>query len=386
VLSFAALAVVRFGLTLSLGPEYDSNANRAESVADAQSSPDTPTPSFLLRTQGTLRMTWRTDANALRLYATAGGKIFFNPAVFDQDTLVLSVGGEDRVRVARFVHLAVIGDYYDAFQLPVSPYRARDFRSGSLLGRIYFADRLGEVALSGGYRGFQYKPDPYFDFQAGQATAYAVARLVFGANDDHELDLAASYHMERRWFAGVVELFADPQDPLGSPPPAIPLPPCAYGHPIAQRCLVAGIDQRRDWFHETGVELTYVGAFLVGVGYGLQLNLSNSFGQSLIRHIVTLKLAYRFPWSLYATLKAQLYASNFLDPVLLDQRFNAMTFVTIEDENRNNVIVDLERPIGSSGLAINARYSIFTNEISPSPVSFLRQVVYLGLTYRVGAR
>jgi len=385
VLSLAALAVVRFGLTLSLGPEYDSNANRAEQVANTE-SPDTPTPSFLLRSQGTLRMTWRTQSNALRLYATGGGKIFFNPAVFDQDVFALSLGGEDRVRVARFLNVAIAADYYDAWQLPVAPYRARDFRSGSAVGRIYFVDPLGEVTLTGGYRGFQYKPDPYFDFQAGQFTAYGVARLVFGYNSDHELDVAATYHMERRWFAGVVELFADPQPPIGSPPPMPPLQPCAYGQPINDRCLIAGSDQRHDWFHETGLEITYVGPLLVGLGYGLQLNQSNSFGQSLIRHIVTLKLSYRFPWSIYATVKAQLYASVYLDPVLLDHVFNTLQFTTIEDENRNNVIVDVERPIGNTGLAVNARYSIFTNEITPSPVSFLRQVVYLGLTYRVGAR
>ncbi len=379
MLSLAALAVVRFGLTLSLGPEYDSNANRAEAVAGTMSA-DTPTGSFLLRSTGALRLTWRTDNNQLRVTLGAGGKIFFNPAVFDQDVFALTIGAEDRVRVARFMHLGVAGDYYDAWQLPVAPFRARDFRSGSALGRIYFVDPLGEVALSGGYRGFQYKPDPYFDFQAAQVTAYAVARLVFGANGDHELDVAATYHMERRWFNGVVELFADP--PKMSPSD----PPCAYGYPIAERCLVAGTDQRADWWHEGGIELTYVGPLLVGVGYGLQLNLSNSFGQSLLRHIVTLKISYRFPWSVYATLKAQLYASVYLDPVLLDTDIHTLTFVTIEDENRNNVIIDLERPIGSTGLAVNARYSVFTNELSPSPVSFLRQVVYLGLTYRVGAR
>ena len=113
---------------------------------------------------------------------------------------------------------------------------------------------------------------------------------------------------------------------------------------IQDYCLVAGSAQRRDWFHETGIELTYVGPLLVGVGYGVQLNLSNSFGQSLIRHIVTLKLAYRFPWSLYATLKAQLYTSVYLDPVLLDRAINSQQFITIEDENRNNVIVDRRAP------------------------------------------
>jgi hypothetical protein len=383
VLALAALAVVRFGLTLSVGPEYDSNANRAEVVAGAE-DPDHPVGSFLLRTTAGARLTWKTDRSVLRLSVGAGGKIYFDPAVFDQDVFALSIAAEERVRVARFFHVALVGDYYDAWQLHIAPFRARDFRSGAALARIYFVDPLGEVALTGGYRGFQYKPDPYFDFQAAQATAYNVARLVFGANGEHELDVGATYHLERRWFNGVIQYFQpDPTAPLGQPGP---MPPCAYGQPIQDRCLLAGKAQRMDWFHEAGLEVTYVGPLLVGLGYGLQLNESNSFGQSLIRHVVTLKLAYRFPWQLYATLKAQLYASVFLDPVLLDRAFNTQQFITIEDENRNNVIVDLERPIGSTGLAVNARYSVFTNEITPSPVSFLRQVVYLGLTYRVGAR
>ncbi len=383
MLSLAALAVVRFGLTLSLGPEYDSNANRAEVVANAE-SPDQAIGSFLLRSTGSALLTWKTSSNILRLAVGAGGKIYFNPAVFDQDVFALTISGEDRVRVARFLHLAIVGDYYDAWQLPVAPFRARDFRSGAALGRIYFVDPLGEVALSGGYRGFQYKPDPYFDFQSAQATAYAVARLVFGANGDHEVDVAATYHFERRWFNGSVQYFQ--QDDTPPPGVAPPVPPCAYGQPIQDRCLVAGSAERDDWFHEGGLELTYVGPLLIGIGYGLQLNLSNSFGQSLLRHIVTFKLGYRLPWSLYATVKAQLYVSLYLDPVLLDRAFNTQQFITIEDENRNNVIVDLERPIGDTGLAVNARYSVFTNELTPSPVSFLRQVVYLGLTYRVGAR
>ncbi|HEY1585354.1 MAG TPA: hypothetical protein VGH63_06665 [Polyangia bacterium] len=386
MLSLAALAVVRFGLTLSLGPEYDSNANRAEIVANSADAPDTPTGSFLLRGTATGRLIWRADRSTLRVTVDAGGKVYFNPAVFDQDVFAINVDAEERVRLARFLHFAVVGDYYDSWQLPVAPYRARDFRSGAPLARLYFVDPLGEVVLTGGYRGFQYKPDPYFDFQAAQATAYAVARLVFGKNDEHELDIAATYHFERRWFNGVVEYFQPDHEPFVPDPMSGHTAQCAYGLPIQSYCLFAGTDERRDWFHEAGIELTYVGPVLVAVGYGIQLNLSNSFGQSLLRHIVTLKLAYRFPWNLYATLKAQLYASTYLDPVLLDQEINTQTFITIEDENRNNVIVDLERPIGDTGLAVNARYSVFTNELTSSPVSFLRQVVYLGLTYRVGAR
>ena len=135
------------------------------------------------------------------------------------------------MRVSRFVHLAVLSDYYDAWQLPVAPFRARDFRSGAALGRIYFVDPLGEVALSGGYRGFEYKPDPYFDFQPAQATAYGVARLVFGANGEHELDVAATYHFERRFFNGVVAVLPEPRRRAVRLDAGAPLQ-CAYGMPI----------------------------------------------------------------------------------------------------------------------------------------------------------
>ena len=125
---------------------------------------------------------------------------------------------------------------------------------------------------------------------------------------------------------------------------------------------------------------------LVSAAYGLQLNQSNSFGQSLLRHLFTLKLAARLPWQLYLTLKGQLLLTKYLDPMLLDQQVNSQTFISIEDENRNAFIVDLDRPIGETGLAVDARYSLYTNELSASPVSFLRQVVYLGITYRVKTR
>jgi hypothetical protein len=72
--------------------------------------------------------------------------------------------------------------------------------------------------------------------------------------------------------------------------------------------------------------------------------------------------------------------------VLLDRQVNSQTFISIEDENRNAVIVDLERPIGKSGVAVSVRYSLFTNELSSAPVSFMRHVAYVGVSYRLGSR
>jgi hypothetical protein len=371
VLALAALAVVRFGLTLSLGAEYDTNANRAEIVAGAE-SPDTPEPSFVLRSTATGQLAWRKGINLLQVSGMLGGKLYLDPSVFDQDVLAGELAISERIRITRFFHVAMLGQYYDAGQLDVAPRRHRDFRNGTVRLRVHFVDPLGEAWLSGGYRGFQYKPDPYYDFQAGEAHAYAVARAHFGANEDHELDVAGAYHLERRFYSGIVQELDESL--------------CPPGHGFMEGCLRAGTATRADWFHEGGIEVTYVGPLLVALGYATQLNLSNSFGESLLRQIITLKLAYRLPWSIYATVKAQLLVTRYLDPVLLDRLINSATFATIEDENRNSVVVDLERAIGSTGLSVNARYSVFTNELAPSVDSFLRQVVYLGLTYRVGAR
>jgi hypothetical protein len=371
--ALVALAVVRFGLTLSLGGEYDSNANRAEVVTNGQ-SPDAPIGSFLLRTTAQGSMSWRDRFNLLRASAEVGGKAYFNPDVYDQDVLAVRLTVDDRVRVARLLQVSLGGDYYDAWQLPVSPLRHRDFRSGEAAASLHVVDSLGELAVAGGYRGFQYKPDFTFDFQAAQANANAFTRVRFGREDDHELDISAFYHFERRLFTGHIDTFNHGNCPMGGDP--------------QQKCLgTNNAITRADSFEQGGIDLTYVGPLLAAVGYALQLNVSNSFGQSLLRNIITVKLAYRFPWNLYATAKAQLYVTQYLDPVLLDRAINSQAFITIEDENRNNVIVDVERPIGRSGLAAIARYSIFTNELSPNTeVRFLRQVVYLGLTYRLGAR
>lgn len=367
-----ALAVVRFGLSLALGPEYDSNANRAEVVV-ASLNPDRPTGSFLLRATAEGRLQWQSGRNLLHLWSALGGKLFFTPAVADQDVGVLQLGAEDRLRATRFLHLAVAGTYYDAAQLDVSPARHRDFRSGSALMRLYFVDRLGAVMLDGGYRGFQYKPDSSFDFQAPSASARATARLRFGAQADHELEVASFYHLERRTFASVAQ--------------ALDQSRCPPGHPLSDDCLLLAADgaRRADFWQEGGLELTYVGPVLVGIGWATQLDLSNSFGQSLLRQLFTLKLAYRFPWNLYATAKAQLLVTRYLDPVLLDRALHSATFVTIEDENRNALVLDLERPL-AAGIAIQVRYSLYTNELSPSPVTFRRQLFAIGLTYHFGVR
>jgi hypothetical protein len=370
-----ALAVLKLALRAEFALEYDSNANRAELLNGTSTTQDFPTESFLARSTVTGTLQWRRGANILRALAGVGGKVFFNPQVNDQDVLVTQLSVEDRARVHGGFDVGGLVSYYDASQLDVAPpclasgcNRHRDFRTGSVLARIgYFSDE-GEASVSGGWRGFQYKPDATFDFQGGQATVTTIARARVGAAErTSEIDVLASYHLERRFFSALQVVNT-----------------CPPGGPLGQSCYGPGPNTRDDWFHEGGVELTFVRNVLVAAGYGLQLNLSNSFGQSLLRHILSAKISFRLPWELYATIKGQLLITHYLDPVLLDLPVNSQTFVTIEDENRNALVLDLERPIRQSGLSIGARYSFYTNELGSTPVSFMRHVVYLGVSYKIG--
>jgi hypothetical protein len=368
-----ALAVLKLALRLELGPEYDTNANRAEVVAGAQNS-DQPTGSALIRTTARGTLAWSRGVSLLRLSVGGGAKVFLNPDVYDQTTFVGQLGADERLRVSDHVDLGLAGDYYDATQLdvraPTCPgcLRHRDFRTGTVAPRITFVDDAGYLALSAGYRGFEWKPDANFNFQAAQARAVGSAHILGGrAGRENEWDLTGAYLLERRWFDGRadVNLCRDKID---------------------YSCVLPGNDARADWFHEASLDASFLGPLLVALGYAVQLNLSNSFGFSLIRHIFTLKLGYRLPWQIYATAKAQLFVTSYFDPVLLAPPTVTVSTNNIEDENRNSLIVDLERPVGKLGLSVELRYSLYTNELSASPASFLRQVVYLGLSYRVSSR
>jgi hypothetical protein len=372
------LAVLKLTLKLELGPEYDSNANRSEVVAGVD-NPDPPVGSFLLRTTARGGLQWKKGINLLKAQVGLGAKIFFNPEVLDQSVLVVQGGLEDRITLGRHAALTFAGDYYDAFQDLIAPtcsdcLRRRDFRTGTLGGKLALFDGPGAFWLGVGYRGFLFKPDQYFNFHAPTGDVGGSLSVALGPEDEpHELTLAATYHLERRAYGGLRQI--ESNDPL-----------CAPDLPLGDNCLQTGTEDRVDYWHEGSVELAYVGVLLASLTYGAQLNRSNSFGQSLLRHIITLRIGYRLPWQLYATVKGQLMISAGLDKVELDTRISNLTFATIEDENRNAVIVDLERNIPKLGLAVSARYSFYANQLGAQQTSFRRHVAYLGLTYRFSTR
>lgn len=372
--ALVAFAVLRFGLKLELGPEYDSNANRAETIGDKAAGAALPIPSFLLRTTAFGSLRWTAGPSTLRASADLGGKLFFAGPAMPEDVAVAQGALDEQLRLGRHLVLGAGGDYYDAIQprdcpparfgngdQQLSPSVGdtschRDFRAGG--GRGQVALLLGDVDLSLGLggRAFRWKPDDELSFDGASASAALGLHLRSGEVDDEaEWDLLASARAELRDYHG-------PKLSSASDP----------GSDAAPR--------RRDLDAVGTVSLTYVGKLLAGAAYSLDWDRSSSYGQSYLRHLVSLKVAADLGWKLVATFKAQLTFTGYAQPAAITT--GALVAVTIEDESRDAFIVDLERPLGG-GASLSARYSAYRNGVSNATLDYLRQVVYLGLSYRL---
>ena len=369
-----AFAVLRFGLKLELGPEYDSNANRAETIGTQTASADQPVASFLLRSTAAGTLNWSLGANRLRAAATVGGKLFFSDVAAPYDVAVVQAAVDDTLRAGKRLLLDIGGDYYDAFQFRDCPPQRLgggdnllsptvgdaschlDFRTGGAHGMATLV--LGDVDLSLGLGGrtFRWKPDDEFSFDGASVNAALGLHLRSGDDEDpREWDLAASGRAELRGYRG----------------PALSSASDAGSTDEARR---------RDLDLFGTVSLTWVGKLLAGIAYSIDWDDSSSFGESYLRHLLTLKLAADLGWKLVATFKAQLAFTNYAQPSAITT--GALILVTIEDESRDALVVDLERPLGG-GAALSARYSVYRNGVSNATLDYLRQVVFVGVSFRL---
>ena len=211
------------------------------------------------------------------------------------------------------------------------------------------------LVAGAGYRWFVFKSDLDFDFQGPLATLdLRWARESADGGADWELTGGAG--VEWRAFAGAAATTG-----TTSPPPRR-----ARRHlrdrsprPHARRQL------------------------LLGAGYALQRNDSNSYGDTVTRHVFTARLATPLPLDLLPG------GARRADPRPLPRHGDAGAWRTttgkllsIEDENRSSLRVDLSRAL-TDRLQLLARYTFYANEIGVSaPVaSYRRQTVLLSLAF-----
>jgi hypothetical protein len=358
-----------YTLRAELGAELDTNAHRTEfvNVAGVANPPLVSSPLARGVLAASLSDT-PADGQQIAMSATLAAKLFESAAARDEDVGIAETTIMWRASVGDRSAVALSNAYYEAFQrdaaAPVYSDDRRDFRS--LSPAIRFLHALGDHADAGvvaGYRLFVFKPDHSYDFQAPTAGLdLRWARETDDGGADWEAAFHASY--ERRAFSGPPFVAATCMN-SGCPP-------------------VSGPGSRLDQFATGAVEVARTGRVLLGAGYALHVNRSNSYDETVTRHFVTARLGAALPLDLYLAVRAEILFARYAEPVYVEKTDTARPFTTIEDdENRNSVRVDLSRNL-TDRLQLIARYTFYAtyaNELGAGDVSYRRQTALLSVAF-----
>jgi hypothetical protein len=384
--AFARADDLKTAIKLEAGSEYDSNASR-ESSQDGSLTHD---PAAVGRIGGRVELAWHPAARqSLRLDTLLAAKKYVGvdssslmPS--NEDIAVISADARwDITSSTRPLAFGLRASYYDALYKPgVDPSMHsidHDFRTGDVVtalalvapvdsrlpasGLAVAAHSEQRAILTAGWRAFEFKPDHSYSFQ-GEHAGIAYRRSFQPRDPGPTYDVAVDYSAHHRFYEG--SAFANI---------------CPAGQPLGGNCLLStGVD-RVDLLHIAGVELGYTGERIITLRYELAVDDSNSFGQSFVRHRVELSATTELPfWSLILTARGVLQLTQFLDPVLLTRDIGVLT---IDEENRNALIVHLARDFGPRWTA-EMKLAFYANEFATQELQYRRITGYLGLIYAFG--
>jgi hypothetical protein len=357
----AEAPVVR--LDLEAGSELDTNVHRAVGAG----GPAATTPAAGGRLGARAALAWRASRrHALRVRGVAAGKAFAVPGeAAEENVAVFSGDARWEARLADSLGWAALLSYYDAIERHGASNADRDFRTGDAAGALTLLAEGGHrLTATAGYRLFRYKPNPAFDF-AGEHAGLTWRKSWQKAEDAPTWDLSLSYNAHRRRYDGGAYINT-----------------CAPDVDVEPGCLAPAGMPRVDLFHAAAVELTWTSTRILGARYELQIDDSNSFGQSFLRHRLDLSATTELPRDVFLTAKLVVQINRSLDPVLFT--CDACTFLTVEDESRNAIILHLTRDF-SDALTLEARGAFYTNAFTTDGVEYRRATLYFGAIYSFGS-
>jgi hypothetical protein len=353
-----------------LGAEYDDNVHRAETIKGATDA--TPTVGSALA-RGVVSLSTSSllsHGQDVTFSILGAGKLFLADAARNENVYVVDNAGAWRIATDPRGKIGVGLNYYEATQAGTPTERAlsgvaRDFRS--IVPTLRLARSLADshtVGLAAGYRWFVYKPLHDYDFRAPVvAVEYRFSRETEDGTADW--DLMATAGLELRRFAGG-RVVNDPQ-------------PCG----TSQTCLPIfdpGGARHQDQFITGEVSVTRTGRVLVGAGYAIQWNRSNSLSESLVRHVGIVRLTAPLPLDIYLAARAELVYATYPDGIRLAMGPSGQQSASIEDETRSHLRAELSRNL-SDHLQLVGRYSFYANALGNGVGDYRRQTASLSLLY-----
>jgi hypothetical protein len=350
----AGAQVLAYGLRLEAGAEHDSNPARLETISGLPNDRAiVSSPALRLVTSGDIAAMFG-GGHLLTLAAGVAGKRFIQPSAQPEDLIIAEGRAGMSYRLSDQWLLGLQTGYYDVFQRAQSLNDARDFRSLTPGLRLEHLRGNASIALGAGWRFFAFKPEPAFDFMAPTAEASYRQSLRTDTSDPAtpgaQWDFAAALSLEaRRFEVGRCASLSSCPAPVGS-------------------------QLRRDRFWAARLDASRTGALLLGAGLVLGLNDSNSYGESLWRLVGLVRAVVLLPWQLSLAARAELVGTKYPEAVPVGHNARTGMFVSVEDEGRSALRLELVRPLGSA-VELGARYTFYTQTPGAGPVRFQRQVV-----------
>ncbi len=352
----------RLNLHAEGGLELDTNAHRTEIIAGVPNPPIVTSSVERFVLSGSLSDVVA-EGNAVSMAATFAGKLFNSPEATDEDVAIVQTSLAWQHALRPGAALTLSGGYYEAFQRAsanlLDAEDRRDFRSLAPTLQLTWpiSDRI-DLGASGGYRWFVFKPDRDFDFSA--PTAALDLRWAYQPETGAEWEAVGAVAFEPRAFGGPAL--------IGNCP----------GLPPGLAC--SGPDMRHDDFLNGRIEVTRVGRVLAGLGYALQYNRSNSYGETVLRHAVSARFAARL-LGIVMAVRGELILAHYAQPPPITQVTvgSGTSIESLDSENRSTIRVDLSRDL-NDWLRLFARYTYYVNETtSGGLVSYHRQTALLSL-------
>jgi hypothetical protein len=232
--------------------------------------------------------------------------------------------------------------------------RGKDRRGGSRdysdLGAAAFLEYVPDVRLAlrvrAGAHRFVYRPD---------------SRANFG---NPELGFLGRYRFNRRHALSVFGEYGARRYGVEARPP-----PEYEGAPLGRR---------KDGALAAGASYTYRGPLALGLTYTFQEISSNSFGETVLRHRLSGSAGLRLPWNLTLLAQGALGLSRYPDGIFLSPEI----ILVEEDEGQNSLSLKLARPMNEH-LDVELSYGLYGTNLPRNDLSYFRQVVGVGLTWRL---
>lgn len=338
-LASVARAELDGDLRLWVGTGYDSNATRSFVRADGANAHEAQ-PDVAISALGSAEGRLRGERGWLAGGYDLGVRGFLR--LPSENVLIQSAALEGGLALDRKLALSL-----DA--------RGKDRRGGArdytdlLTGAAlaYVPDPAVELRVRGGAHRFLYWIDLPYSFSATELGFSARYRF------DRRHSVVAFGDLGLRRYMGLTHPNPDVDDP---PEPT----------------------RRADQVLTGGLGYTYRGPFALSITYSYTEQVSNSFGETILRHRLTATGGTRLPWRLMLLGQVAFQLSHYPDGVFLSSELN----IGEDDDAHNSLSAKLVRPL-SDHLDAELRYALYQDRLPQNGLTYLRQLGWVGMTWRL---